>query len=118
MPEATAFIHAAQEDFGIAMAKSLACGTPVIALGDGGATEIVRGLDNASPTGVLFQEQSVAAIVGGVRCFLANRGRFTPHSCRDSVLHLDETRFREQYRSHVEAAWQAFCCDRMPTAAQ
>ena len=36
------FIHVGEEDFGITMVEALAAGTPVIALGRGGATDIVR----------------------------------------------------------------------------
>jgi glycosyltransferase involved in cell wall biosynthesis len=36
------FVHAAEEDFGISMVEALAAGAPVIALGRGGALDIVR----------------------------------------------------------------------------
>jgi glycosyltransferase involved in cell wall biosynthesis len=39
---ASGFIHVAEEDFGISMVESLAAGTPVIALRNGGGGEIVR----------------------------------------------------------------------------
>ncbi|MFY9314751.1 MAG: glycosyltransferase, partial [Burkholderiales bacterium] len=53
---ARAFLFAAVEDFGIAPVEAMACGTPVIAFGRGGAAETVAGLDAPAPTGVLFAE--------------------------------------------------------------
>jgi glycosyltransferase involved in cell wall biosynthesis len=40
--QAAGFIHVGEEDFGITMVEALAAGTPVIALGRGGALDIVR----------------------------------------------------------------------------
>ena len=40
--QAAGFIHVGEEDFGITMVEALAAGTPVIALGRGGARDIVR----------------------------------------------------------------------------
>ena len=39
---ASGFVHVGEEDFGIAMVEALAAGTPVVALGSGGARDIVR----------------------------------------------------------------------------
>ncbi len=53
------------EDFGLVAAESLACGTPVIAYGAGGALEIIEeGL-----TGTFFSEQSVESIRQAVARF-------------------------------------------------
>ena len=52
---ATAFLIAAEEDFGIAPVEAQAAGTPVIAYGRGGALETVRGLDHARPTGLVLR---------------------------------------------------------------
>ena len=60
---ASGFIHAANEDFGITMVEALASGTPVIALGEGGALDIVRdGRD-----GLLIQSADVATLRLAVR---------------------------------------------------
>ena len=55
MRRARAFIFAAREDFGIVPVEAQACGTPVIAYGDGGVVETVRGsrLRRTSDRGVL-----------------------------------------------------------------
>ena len=67
MRRARAFVFAAEEDFGITVVEAQAQGTPVIAFGRGGVTEIVRGLDSAQPTGVFFREQTAEAIVAAVQ---------------------------------------------------
>jgi glycosyltransferase involved in cell wall biosynthesis len=85
---ARALLFPGEEDFGIAAVESLACGTPVIAYGRGGITEIV----SDGRTGVLFADQtpeglnaavdrllglrlSEAAMVGAAQRFAAPRFR-------------------------------------------
>lgn len=108
MQEASAFVHAATEDFGIAMAEAQACGTPVIALGRGGAAEIVHGLEHDTPTGAFFADPTPEAIADAVRAFLAERARISPEACRARVAELSPERFRTRYRALVEEAWEAF----------
>ena len=55
---AKAFVFPGEEDFGITPLEAQACGTPVIALGRGGALETVRGWsDNDPGTGLFFPSQ-------------------------------------------------------------
>ena len=54
---ARAMVYPVDEDFGIAMAEAQACGTPVIGLAAGGATDIVE----PGVTGWLVGERSVGA---------------------------------------------------------
>jgi glycosyltransferase involved in cell wall biosynthesis len=63
MQEAKAFLYAAIEDFGIVPIEALSCGTPVIALNQGGTAETIR--DGIS--GVHFQNQTKEDIVDAVR---------------------------------------------------
>ena len=64
---ARAFVFAGCEDFGIALAEAQACGTPLIAFGRGGACDIVRSLKVTDrPTGILFAQQTVEAIMDAV----------------------------------------------------
>jgi glycosyltransferase involved in cell wall biosynthesis len=60
---ACALVYPADEDFGIAMAEAQACGTPVIGLAAGGATDIVE----PGRTGWLLREQSVDELRAAVR---------------------------------------------------
>ncbi len=72
---AQALVFAGCEDFGIALAEAQAYGTPLIAFGRGGATDIVRPLGVVDkPTGILFQRQTVEAVVEAVERFEASRG--------------------------------------------
>jgi glycosyltransferase involved in cell wall biosynthesis len=60
--EATAVLLPGTEDFGMVVVEAQACGTPVVALGAGGACETVRD----EVTGVLVREESVAAFAEGL----------------------------------------------------
>jgi glycosyltransferase involved in cell wall biosynthesis len=60
---ARALVHPVEEDFGIAMAEAQACGTPVIGLAVGGATDIIE----PGRTGWLLREQSVNELRAAVR---------------------------------------------------
>ena len=67
---ARAFLFAADEDFGIATAEAQSYGLPAVAYAHGGSLEIVSEGDEASPAdGILFPEQTVDAVVGGIQRF-------------------------------------------------
>ena len=79
MQNARALIFAAEEDFGITVAESLACATPVICYGHGGATEIVE----EGATGIFFDSQTPESLMAAVDRFertehLLDRGRMRP----------------------------------------
>ena len=65
MQRAKAFVYAAVEDFGILPIEAQACGTPVIALNDGGTKETVTDRIN----GLHFNKQNVEEIVRAVNNF-------------------------------------------------
>lgn len=107
--EATAFIFAAVEDFGIAPLEAQACGTPVIALGRGGAAETIAGLESTAPSGVLFDEQSAQALAAAVRRFESARAGITAAACRANAERFSAARFREQFSALLAreaAAWR------------
>jgi glycosyltransferase involved in cell wall biosynthesis len=94
---AQALVFAGCEDFGIALAEAQAYGTPLIAFGRGGATDIVRPLGIAEqPTGILFQQQTVAAVVDAVERFEASRGALLPSACRENAMRFAPERFARQ----------------------
>ena len=71
MSTCRAFVYAGLEDFGIAPVEAMAAGAPVIGLGRGGLLDTVRCATAGmkAPTGVLFQDQTVASVVEAVRWF-------------------------------------------------
>jgi glycosyltransferase involved in cell wall biosynthesis len=96
-----AMIFAAEEDFGITMVEAQACGTPVIAFGEGGARDIFA--PGLPQTGVLFEEQSVDSIIAAVRRFETLEPRLTPELCRANALRFSEAAFRERFMEAVAA---------------
>jgi len=100
---ARAFVFAAEEDFGIALLEAQALGTPVIAYAGGAASETIRGLDASMPSGVLYGEQSAAAIAKAVAEFEHNESRITASACRENARRFDAGRFRREFRDFVDA---------------
>ncbi|MBW8269875.1 glycosyltransferase [Caldovatus aquaticus] len=101
MQTARAFLHAAEEDFGIALVEAQACGTPVIAYGRGGARDIVRIPPDPAPTGLLFAEQTAEAIVAALARFDALAPAITPEACRRNAERFGAERFREEITALV-----------------
>ena len=101
-----ALIFPGEEDFGIVPVEAMASGRPVIAYGRGGATETVV----PNLTGILFDEQSVDALVNVVEGFrdgdfdpaaiAAHAGRFS----RDAFLAGMREQIRLLLDDGVEAA--------------
>lgn len=60
---ARALVFPGEEDFGITLVEAMAAGVPVVALGRGGARDIVTD----ESTGILFAEATVPALVSAVR---------------------------------------------------
>ena len=102
---ARAFVFAAEEDFGILPLEAQAVGTPVIAFGRGGVLETMRGLDDRTPTGVFFAEQTPAAIADAVRTFEAAAARIRPEACRANAERFAAERFRRELAAFVAASW-------------
>lgn len=103
MQRAKAFVFAAEEDFGIVPVEAQASGTPVIALGRGGALETVNDLTTATPTGVFFKEQTPASLKQGVAEFEANQAKFTPENCRHNAEKFSINRFKSEFENYVDA---------------
>jgi glycosyltransferase involved in cell wall biosynthesis len=98
LQSARAFVFAAEEDFGIGMVEAQACGTPLIAYGRGGATDIVR----EGETGVLFPRQTAASLRDAVACFEAMPLR--AEACAANAARFSRAAFRDQMRALVTAA--------------
>lgn len=114
LQRARAFVFAAEEDFGISPLEAQACGTPVIAFGQGGALETIVPLPEAGqiplrpPTGLFFAEQSEAAIIAAVERFEREGDVIQPTACRVNALRFAPEHFRAEFIDFVERHWTAF----------
>jgi glycosyltransferase involved in cell wall biosynthesis len=98
MQRCKAFVFAGEEDFGIVMAEAQACGTPVVALGKGGAMEIVE--DDL--TGILFEEESVDSLLAALDRL--DTTSFDSKLIRASALRFTRQRFLDEFSSLVRHA--------------
>lgn len=94
---ARGLVFPAEDDFGMVCVEALACGTPVIALARGGATEIV----DDGRTGMLFPEPTPELLAAAVR--RAETTRFAPAELRAAARRFDVSVFRERMRAIVTA---------------
>jgi glycosyltransferase involved in cell wall biosynthesis len=109
---ARAFVFAAVEDFGISPVEAQACGTPVIALGMGGATETVRGLGlKERPTGIFYPSQTPESLVGAIEKFEAEADAIRAEDCWSWAQSFDEAQFRARFLRILERAWEAWRLD-------
>lgn len=104
MQRARAFVFPALEDFGIVPVEAQACGTPVIALGRGGAAEsVING-----KTGIHFYRQDPDALVAAVEEFERGKRSFDPKTLRENALKFGKERFRREYKNYVEKCISEF----------
>lgn len=94
---AKALVYPGEEDFGIVMAEAQACGTPVIALRAGGATDIVED----GRTGILIDDLRAASLAAAVRR-VAESDEFETSAARDSAERFSEATFRAGIRGAID----------------
>ncbi len=85
-----------EEDFGISMVESLASGKPVIALGRGGALEIVP--DGPLYEDLLYEETSREALGAAIARFESREGAFAPARLQSRAARFSEQNFQESLR--------------------
>jgi glycosyltransferase involved in cell wall biosynthesis len=88
----------AEEDFGLAIAESLACGTPVIAFDRGGARELVR----SGVNGELFFAQTPEILSDGIRRFFANEQNYNREEMCASMRRLSKENFQNKMRTLID----------------
>jgi glycosyltransferase involved in cell wall biosynthesis len=109
---ARALVFAGCEDFGIALAEAQASGTPLVAFHRGGASDIVHPLGrHSSPTGLLFERQTVEAVKEAVDYFEANRASVRPEACRGNAERFAPERFRREIAAALDQAFTV-CAER------
>lgn len=102
--EAKALVHAAEEDFGLALVEAQAAGCPVIAYGKGGAAETV--IDGV--TGILYPEQTEASLAEAVGRFERSGVSGRVHDLRENARRFCKARFQEDLRTLVQRTWEQF----------
>lgn len=95
---AEALIFPQVEDFGLVAAEAQACGTPVIAFGEGGAKEIVAD----GKTGILFHQQTPEALAFAVKKFLLSS--FSERIIRESAKRFSKVKFKDQILKILDTA--------------
>lgn len=94
---ARAFVFPQVEDFGLVAAEAQACGTPVVAFAEGGALEIVEDGIN----GILFHEQTAAALAAAVHRFCARS--FNRPFVGRCAERFGRTQFRDRFLAYLPA---------------
>lgn len=94
--EAKAFVFAAEEDFGIVPVEAMAAGRPVLAYGQGGASEsILPGV-----TGEFFKVQTPESLVDALGTFRPES--YDPDKIRMHAEKYSNERFKHQFSDAVE----------------
>jgi glycosyltransferase involved in cell wall biosynthesis len=96
-----ALIFSGIEDFGIVPVEAMACGKPVIALGQGGVTESVI----EDRTGIFFRESTPESLNEAIERFESMDGNFNPAEIRRQAERFSETVFMDRIWNAVTSAW-------------
>lgn len=98
-----ALLFPGEEDFGIVPVEANACGTPVIALGKGGATETILPLGrSATPTGVWMEEQSTESLIDAMERFEREEAAFATGSARRQALRFNKHRYELELFGYLD----------------
>jgi glycosyltransferase involved in cell wall biosynthesis len=104
LQKARAFVFAAEEDFGISVVESLACGTPVIAFNKGGCRETIKDLQ----TGIHFTSQTTESLTEAVIRFEKNEDKFDHGLLRQSAENFSRIKFEENISGFVNQKAEEF----------
>lgn len=105
LEHARAFVFASQEDFGIVAVEAQAAGTPVICFRGGGAGEAIL----PGRTGLLFDTQHKDSLAVAIRKFETGEPMWPASEIHAHSEQFGPERFRREFESFVEAAWERFC---------
>lgn len=97
---ARALLQPGVEDFGMATAEALACGTPVIAYNRGGVKEIVSNYEH----GYLYNEQRSEALAEAIRRFITFEDQIETHTLQKQAMRFSEGLWQAKMLNEVEIA--------------
>jgi glycosyltransferase involved in cell wall biosynthesis len=96
MARCKGFVFPGKEDFGIVMVEAQSAGKPVIALGQGGALDIVR----PDETGVLFNEPTIEELNAAIA---KNDGMtWDQQAIQDHAEQFNEDLFKQKLHTYIE----------------
>jgi glycosyltransferase involved in cell wall biosynthesis len=95
---ARALIFPAIDDFGLTIIEAMGYGTPVIAICDGGAKEIVK----EGETGEFFDAQTVEVLADGVRRFMENESSYDRQLIKQLAERFSKERFKNKLKELIE----------------
>jgi glycosyltransferase involved in cell wall biosynthesis len=101
---AKAFVHASEEDFGIAIGEAQASGCPVVTFKRGASSEIV----GDGITGLLFAEQNVECLVETVQRFEQEGVAAPPELIQSRTQRFNQDCFKQSFKAVVMNRWTEF----------
>jgi glycosyltransferase involved in cell wall biosynthesis len=101
-----ALVFPGEEDFGIVPVEAMACGAPIIAFGRGGVTETVRGVDDPSPTGLFFADQSVECLMEAIERFEQTAEMFDSANARRQAVRFRRQRYEDELFGYMDDVWR------------
>ncbi len=93
-----ALIFTSVEDFGLVPVEAMACGTPVVALGQGGALETIKN----DESGIFYENDDHHSLNDAIERF--EDLKISPDACRDQALKFSSDRFAENIKSMIKVA--------------
>ena len=96
---ASCYLQTGIEDFGIATVEALACGTPVLALAEGGVLDIVED----GRHGLLVDDPGVESLAAGIDKI--QQMQFNPMDLRSRAEDFSAERFTTRLKGHLRPFW-------------
>jgi len=96
---ALCYLQTGVEDFGIATVEALACGTPVLALAEGGVLDIVE----SGREGLLIDDPGVEALADGIDKI--QQMQFNPMDLRSRAEEFSAERFTTRLKGYLRPFW-------------
>ncbi len=96
--KARAFIFPALDDFGLTMIEAMSQGTPVIALKQGGAKEIIQ----EGKTGEFFNAMTIEVLADGVRRFLEKERDYEFQTIQAQARKFTQEKFQEEILKYIQ----------------